>query len=73
MKIRKLIKQFNPETVIRVLTKSGELFATGVIEDFDESSKTLDKKISEVNLRKCEKFKDLEGSDYPYLEIIIND
>jgi len=71
MKIRKFIKQFNPKTVIRVLTKSGELYATGVIEDFDESSKTLDKKISEVNLRKYEKFKGIEDSDYPYLEIVI--
>ena len=72
MKIRKFVKQFNPKTVIRVLTKSGELFATGVIKDFDKSSKTLDKRISEVNLRKCKKFKDFEDSDYPYLEIIID-
>lgn len=75
MKVRKFLKQFHGYTVFEII-EHNERIALGEIQDFLETcpeSESLKKEIKKVELTKNEKFKDLEGSDYPYLVITVKD
>lgn len=73
MLVRKLFKKLDPGTIFRVIDSKGELIATGVVEDFSEDPDYtfVKRKVKSITLLKNEKFKDLEGTDYLYLEIYV--
>lgn len=71
MKIKKLFKSLEKETIFIAIDPKGERIASGVVEDFliDAGSKFVERKVMSIKVTKNEKFQDLEDSDYPYLEI----
>lgn len=74
MKVKKFLKQFHKHTIFEVIEHK-ERIATGTVQDFLEScpeSECLKKEVKKVKLNKNEGIAGLEGSDYPYLEIIVS-
>lgn len=71
MKIKKLFKTLEKETIFTAFDPKGERIASGVVEDFliDPGSNFVERKVISIKVTKNEKFQDLEDSDYPYLEI----
>ena len=66
MKLKKLFKVLDKETIFNILDTKGNRYATGNIEDFLEvfsESPVLSKKVLEVHLKTCER--------YMYLDIVV--
>ena len=70
MKIKKLFKILEKETIFTVFDPKGEKIAVGTVEDFlnDPDIKFVERKVKSIKLL-IEKIKAFEDSDYPYLEI----
>lgn len=66
MKLKKLFKVLDKETIFNILDTKGSRYATGNIEDFLEvfsESPVLSKKVLEVHLKTNER--------YMYLDIVV--
>lgn len=66
MKLKKLFKVLDKETIFNILDTKGDLYATGNIEDFLDvfsESPALSKKVLEVHLKSNER--------YLYLDIVV--
>ena len=70
MKIKKLFKFLEKETIFTAFDPKGEKIAVGTVEDFlnDPDIKFVERKVKSIKLL-IEKIKAFEDSDYPYLEI----